>query len=150
MTIGQLATRCGVNVETVRYYERRGLMRDPRKRGVGYRDYNDEDEQRLRFIKQAQGLGFTLHEIADLLALRVAPGTTCADVRAKARAKVQDIEERMRDLETFKAALLRLVNRCSGAGPTTECPILEAMEAEGRGAHHARRGKSVKKKENDR
>ncbi|MCO5166616.1 MAG: heavy metal-responsive transcriptional regulator [Planctomycetes bacterium] len=148
MTIGQLAKRCGVNVETIRYYERRGLLRDPRRRGVGYRDYDEDDERRLRFIKQAQGLGFTLKEISELLDLRVARSTTCADVRAKAEAKVNDIEEKVQALETFKGALLRLVSRCSGAGPTSDCPILEAIEAETEEAASNPTSKAPRKKRN--
>ena len=128
MTIGQLAKACEVGVETIRYYERRGLLPDPRKRGVGRRDYSDHDLQRLRFIRKAQRLGFTLKEISELLALRVARGSTCADVRTKARAKVRDIDERVATLLTFKAALQRLVSRCRGSGPVSDCPILDALQ----------------------
>ena len=106
----------------------RPAPRPPQARG--YREYDEDDERRLRFIEQAQGLGFTLKEITELLDLRVAKDTTCADVRAKAQAKVKDIEEKVQALETFKGALLRLVSRCSGAGPATDCPILDAIEAE--------------------
>ena len=129
MTIGELAKACGVGIETIRYYERRGLISDPRKRGIGRRDYSEKHLRRLRFVKQAQALGFTLKEVSELLALRVAEGSTCADVRAKARAKVQDIEQRVATLLTFKGALNRLGSRCRGAGPTSECPILDALES---------------------
>jgi len=130
MTIGQLAKACGVGVETIRFYERQGLLTDPRKRGVGYRDYPDEAVRRVRFVKQAQALGFTLKEIADLLDLRVSPETTCADVRAKARARVLDVQDKIATLRTFEAALQRLVSQCSGTGPVSDCPILDAIDAD--------------------
>lgn len=128
MTIGELARACGVGVETIRFYERRGLLADPRKQGVGYRDYSEAEVRRVRFIKQAQGLGFTLKEITELLALRVSSSTTCADVRAKARAKIEDIEEKIEALQAFRAALDRLVSQCAGSGPVSDCPILDALE----------------------
>jgi len=90
-----------VGVETIRYYERRGLIPGPRPRGVGYREFTDEDARRVRFIKQAQGLGFTLKEIADLLALRVSRQPPCDDVRELAEAKLKDIEEELRTLRSF-------------------------------------------------
>ena len=92
---------------TVRFYERKALVADPRKNGVGYRDYPAEAVRRVRFIRQAQALGFTLKEIADLLALRVSPRTTCADVRAKAQAKLNDIQAKVRILKSFEAGLER-------------------------------------------
>lgn len=128
MTIGELARACGVGVETIRYYERRGLIPDPRPRGVGYREFTEEDGRRVRFIKQAQGLGFTLKEIADLLALKVSRQTPCNDVRALAEAKLTDIEEKLRTLRSFKRALKRLVDQCEQSGPTGGCPILDALD----------------------
>jgi len=120
MTIGELAKACGVGVETIRFYERSGLIADPRQNGVGYRDYAATVVRRVKFIKQAQTLGFTLKEIADLLAIRVSPTTTCADVRAKAQGKILDIQEKVRVLRSFEAAL--------GSGPASDCPILDAIE----------------------
>ena len=99
MTISELAKACGVGVETIRYYERRGLIPDPRPKKVGYREFSSEDVRRVRFVKQAQALGFTLKEIAELLALKVSPSSTCKDVRAVARAKLQDIEEKLEALQ---------------------------------------------------
>ena len=128
MTISELAKQCGIGVQAVRYYERRSLLPDPRSGGVGYRDYSDEDVRRVRFIKEAQGLGFTLKEITDLLALRVSRSTTCANVREKAQDKIEDIEEKIRTLQGFKRALGRLVAQCAGSGPKTACPILDALE----------------------
>lgn len=128
MTIGELARACGVRVETIRYYERRGLIPDPRPRGVGYREFSEEDTRRVHFIKQAQGLGFTLKEIAELLALRVSRRTPCGEVRDLAEAKLADIEEKLRALRSFKRALERLVDQCQRSGPTGGCPILDALD----------------------
>ena len=128
VTIGQLAEKAHVNVETVRYYERRGLIPAPPRRESGYRQYSREDVSRILFIKRAQELGFTLKEISDLLELRVDPDTTCEDVRRQAEAKIGDIEERIQSLQKMKQALSKLVASCEGRGPTAECPILEALE----------------------
>ena len=128
MTIGELAKACGVGVETIRYYERRGLIPDPRPGKKGYREFSDDDARRVQFIKQSQGLGFTLKEIAELLALRVSSETTCDDVRGLAEAKLEDIEEKLRTLRSFKRALGKLVDQCSRSGPKGHCPILDALD----------------------
>lgn len=128
MTIGKLAREVGVGVETIRYYERRGLIEEPPRRESGYRQYPQDTVQRLRFIRRAKELGFTLKEIRELLALRLDPGTTCGDVRRRAEAKIGDIEEKIRTLRRMKEALQKLTLACSGHGPLSECPILEAME----------------------
>ncbi len=130
LSIGQLASAAGVGVETVRFYERQGLLPEPPRRRSGYREYPHEAVLRVRFIRRAKSLGFTLREIAELLALRVDPDKTCADVRALARQKIADVEERMRELERIRSALERLARRCRGRGPTSECPILDALEAD--------------------
>ncbi|HEB85365.1 MAG TPA: MerR family transcriptional regulator [Bacteroidetes bacterium] len=129
MPIGRLAKMAGVNVETVRYYERRGLMPPPRRRASGYRHYSRRDLERMLFIRRAKELGFTLKEIGELLGLRVEPGTTCRDVREVVGRKLEDIEEKVRDLHRLKAALKQLADRCTGDGPTSECPILDALES---------------------
>ncbi len=128
MTIGELAKACGVGVETVRYYERRGLLPDPRPRKVGYRDFDADDVRRLSFVKQAQALGFTLKEISELLALRVSRTTTCSDVRELAEAKLKDIDEKLRTLRSFKRALGRLVEQCGDGGLRSQCPILDVLD----------------------
>ena len=128
MTIGELAKACGVGVETIRYYERRGLIPDPRPGKKGYREFSDDDARRVQFIKQAQGLGFTLKEIDELLALRVSSETTCDDVRGLAEAKLEDIEEKLRTLRSFKRALGKLVDQCGRSGPEGHCPILDALD----------------------
>lgn len=128
VTIGQLAKKAQVHVETVRYYERRGLLPQPLRRWSGYRQYSTEDIVRLRFIKHAQRLGFSLKEIAELLSLRVDPETSCQDVKQRAEVKIAEIEAKIQTLERMKKALRKLVASCSGRGPTSTCPILEALE----------------------
>ena len=128
MRIGELAQRAGVNVQTVRYYERRGLLDDPRHRGVGYREYTAATLDRLRFIRRAQELGFTLAEIEELLALRLRRGSSAADVKARAAAKIVEIEAKQQDLERIRTALAHLAGQCRGGrGPVGDCPLLEAL-----------------------
>lgn len=130
MTIGQLAKKAQVNVETVRYYERRGLIPEPPRRESGYRQYSQDVVARIQFIKRAKELGFSLKEILELLSLRVDPDTPCADVKRRAEVKLADIEEKIRALQRMKKALTKLAASCSGRGPISECPILEALDAE--------------------
>ncbi len=130
MTSGQLARAAQVSVETLRYYERQGLLSAPARRESGYRQYTGEDLAAVRFIRRAQGLGFSLKEIAGLLALRVDGGTSCAEVRARAGAKLADVEARIADLGRIRAALARLVDACAGEGPIGDCPILDALQGE--------------------
>jgi Hg(II)-responsive transcriptional regulator len=130
MKIGELARDAGVNIQTVRYYERRGLLEDPRGNESGYREYNSGTADRLRFIRRAQELGFTLDEIADLLALRLDPNTTAHTVRERARAKIDEVESRIHDLEHIRDALNHLAGRCAGNhSPTGDCPFLESLGA---------------------
>ncbi len=124
---GELAKRAGVNVETLRFYEREGLIPEPPRRVSGYREYPAESVRLIRFIKRAQELGFSLREVRELLALRVEPGTTCADVRHKAQEKVSDVREKIADLQAIERALNSLTASCSGEGPLTDCPILECL-----------------------
>ncbi len=128
LTIGKLAKRADVNIETIRYYERRGLIPKPRRRESGYREYSDETAKRILFIKRAKDLGFSLKEINELLSLKLDPGTSCSEVRKKAEMKLEDIESKIKTLRKMKKALVNLTNSCSGSGPVKECPILEALE----------------------
>jgi len=132
LTIGAAARQAQVGVETLRYYERRGLLAKPRRSRVNYRLYSPDTVRRVRFIRRAQELGFTLNEIAELLSLRAEPGADCTCVRDRAREKVKDIREKMRVLEAMGAALETLVAQCSGRGPVTECPILDSLDGEGK------------------
>ena len=126
MTIGQLALQAGVGVETVRYYERRRLLSQPKRPNKGYRRYGEDEARRIQFIKRAQKLGFTLEEIAELLALRVESTGQCADVRHYAEEKIADIEERLKALRGMKKTLQGLVEACRQNKKTEECPILAA------------------------
>jgi len=127
LTIGQLAKRVNVNIETIRYYERRGLLPAPPRNESGHRQYSDEAVQRTDFIKRAQSLGFSLNEISELLTLRVEPGKTCSDVKARVEAKMADVENRIVELIRMREALERLSKRCTGSGPVSRCPILEEL-----------------------
>lgn len=128
MTIGELARRAGVNVQTVRFYERRGLLEAPARRASGYREYGRATLERLRFIRRAQELGFTLAEITDLLALRLDPGTTAGAVKARAEAKIAEIDGKLRDLARLRDALTHLAGKCRGGrGPAGDCPLLDAL-----------------------
>ncbi len=128
LTIGQLAKCAGVNLQTIRYYERRGLIPEPPRNESGYRQYSQKEVSRTLFIKGAQGLGFSLKEIEELLSLKMEPGTTCGDVKSRVEAKISDIEEKILALQQIKDALLSLTERCMGQGPVSQCPILEEME----------------------
>lgn len=130
LTIGQLARRAGIGVETIRFYERQGLLAAAARQASGYRQYGDDTVVRLRFIRRAKELGFSLKEIKELLGLRLDPSTTCAEVRGRAQAKLDDIEAKIEALLRMKKALTKLTRACSGRGPTSACPILEALEPE--------------------
>lgn len=127
LTIGKLARAAGVAVETVRFYERKGLIADPPRRSSGYREYSEEVVRRLRFIRRAKELGFSLREIEELLALRTGPAT-CGEVREQISAKLADIKERVRDLNRMGSALEELHTLCESTDPLGDCPILELIE----------------------
>ena len=130
LTIGHLARKAGINLETVRYYEREDLLPKPPRSASGYRLFPAEAARRLRFIRRAQELGFSLREIRDLLSLRVLPSTRSAEIRTRAEAKIADIEAKIRTLESMKKTLRKLTKSCAGCGPITECPILESLDKE--------------------
>ena len=128
MTIGQVARQSGVNVQTLRFYEREGFLPKPPRTTSGYRTYSDETVARLRFMKHAQELGFTLKEAVELLALREHPETACADARRHAQQKVADIDAKMETLRTMRTALMRLAKSCGGRARSHTCPLLEELE----------------------
>ena len=130
LTTSEVAKQGGVNLETVRYYERRGLLPKPPRTATGYRAFEPDAVRRLRFIRHAQALGFSLHEIKELLALRVKAGVSSADVRRRAEAKLVDIDEKLKTLRAMKKVLTRFTESCSGTGPISRCPILAALERE--------------------
>ena len=125
---GELAAQAGVNVQTLRYYERRGLLDEPERRASGYREYSPDAVQLIRFIKRAQELGFTLAEVEDLLRLRSDQEAACSEVRTAAEAKIEDIEQKIRHLRAMKRALGILVASCASEGSSRHCPILEALD----------------------
>jgi MerR family mercuric resistance operon transcriptional regulator len=129
LSIGDVAKQANVHTETLRYYERRGLLARPPRSTSNYRLYAAETVRRVRFIKGAQELGFSLREIQELLSLRAEPKTSCEDIRERAEAKITDIEAKIRSLQAMKRALAKLVIECSGSGPISECPILESFDS---------------------
>jgi Hg(II)-responsive transcriptional regulator len=128
MTIGHAARRAGVGVETIRFYERRGLIKQPvRPRNGGYRSYDADVVERIRFIRQAQELGFSLREIRDLLSLRADPAADCGDVRAQAMTKREEVDRKIAQLQHIRAALGELIATCPGGGALRACTIIDAL-----------------------
>ena len=128
LTIGQVAKQAGVNIETIRYYERQGLIPEPSRRASGYRQYSADFVKRIQFIKRAQTLGFSLKEITELLELRIQPDTACDEVRIRAEQKVTSIEEKIQTLARMKQVLDELIVACHHRGVTSECPILTTLD----------------------
>ncbi len=128
-TRGETAKNVGVHIETLRYYERRGLIPKPSRSASNYRLYSQDTVRRVRFVKHAQELGFSLKEIKNLLSLRATTGAKCADVRKRTEAKIQDIEAKIRSLQAMRRALSKLVAECSGDSPIRKCPILDALDS---------------------
>lgn len=130
LTTGQLARQGGVGVETIRFYERRGLIERPPRRPSGYRQFPEQTVQRLRFIRRAKDLGFSLKEIKELLSLRLDPDVTCGDVRDRAKLKIESIDRKIATLRKMKSALTKLTAACDGRGSVGQCPIMEGIEHE--------------------
>ncbi|MBI2071041.1 MAG: heavy metal-responsive transcriptional regulator [Elusimicrobia bacterium] len=128
LTIGKVAKLGGVNIQTVHYYERRGILFPDDRRDSGYRLYNEEAVQKLRFIKNAQALGFTLKEIEGLLKLRVSHRARCGDVKRKAETKLRSVREKIASLKAMEKTLLGLVRTCRIKATTDRCPILRSLE----------------------
>jgi DNA-binding transcriptional MerR regulator len=129
MTIGRAAQASAVGVETIRFYERRGLIEQPpRPETGGYRCYPDDTVQQVQFIRRAQKLDFSLREIAELLALRTTPGTDAGDMRRRATDKLQDVDQKIERLQRIRKGLVDLLDSCPGAGPLRCCSILDALE----------------------
>ncbi len=130
LTIGEVAERAGVNTETLRFYERKGILPEPPRSASNYRLYPGEAVRRVRFIKHAQEIGFSLREIGELLSLRAMPRARCGTVLKRAEEKVADIDEKIRRLKVVREALVRLKKECRGNAPISKCPILESLDAE--------------------
>ena len=127
LTIGVLAEAAEVNVETIRFYQRKGLMQEPDRPLGGIRRYGDTDLARVRFIKSAQRLGFSLDQIADLLQLE--DGSHCTEAREQAERKLADVRTRLADLQHIEASLQGLVERCCATSGQVRCPLISALQA---------------------
>lgn len=132
LTRGALAEQAEVHAETLRYYERRGILAKPPRSAGNYRLYPREALGRVRFVKRAQELGFTLKEVEELLALRATPGARARGVREKAVEKLEETDAKLRSLRRMRRALAELIDNCSGEGPATSCTILEALGKDAR------------------
>ena len=130
MQIVELAKSAGVPIDTVRYYERQRILPAPRRRSSGYRDYGSQDVSRLRFVRRAKALGFTLEEIRDLLALSGRRGRNMASVKGAAAAKLADVEHKLIELRRVRDGLRTLVDACPGHGDLAHCPILTALSGD--------------------
>jgi Hg(II)-responsive transcriptional regulator len=132
LSIGDVARLSGVGVETVRFYERADLINEPLRRDSGYRQYTHDVVPRIKFIKRARELGFSLAEIKELFSLRIDPHTTCNDVRERVAGKIAEIDHKIQDLQKMRTACHRLKQSCdSNPADATECPFLDALDGFG-------------------
>jgi MerR family mercuric resistance operon transcriptional regulator len=127
LTVGKLAQAAGVGVETIRFYERRGLLQQPEKKARGYREYAPDDVARIRFIKDAQALGFTLQEIGELLQLEADGRAQCGDVQARAEQKIELVDRKIAELTRMRAELTRLAACCPSDQPLSECRLTNCL-----------------------
>lgn len=127
ITIGAVARQAGVGIDTIRYYEREGLLPQPPRRASGYRDYSRDSVERLRFIRRAKDLGFTLAEIRELLALSTDRARGVKSVKQRAESRLAEVEQRIRELRRVKRGLKVLIEACPGRGALEHCPILRAL-----------------------
>lgn len=128
LTRKQVADKSGVTIEAVRFYEKEGIISEPPRTESGYRQYPETVIHQIRFVKRAQGLGFSLPEIKELLSMRVLPGTTTGDIRKRAKKKIQDIDEKIQTLHRIKETLEDITNACHEGLSLEDCPILKAFE----------------------
>ena len=127
MTIGKIAKRTSLNVQTIRFYERAGLLEEAQRTPSGYRQFEENTVERIQFIRKAQKIGYSLEEIKELLFLRVSEESPCDRMRLMTEVKIVEINEKMRDLRDLKSRLERLVGQCEAGGPEGNCPILESL-----------------------
>lgn len=130
MKIGELAQRAGVGIDTVRYYEREGLLPRAQRLASGYRTYEEHDVKRLRFVRRAKALGFTLPEVRELLELSAHRDDDMAAMKAAAIGKIADVEAKLAELERMRSGLRALAASCPGHGALEQCPILDALAGE--------------------
>lgn len=124
MKIGEVAKRSGIGIETIRYYEREGLLLEPERRPSGYRQYDESTLERLEYIRRAKELGFTLAEIRELLELSFAAHAGCDHIRQRAEAKIADIEGKIRNLLQMKRSLGKIVAQCRAKNTADDCPLV--------------------------
>jgi len=124
LSIGELAMQANVNIETIRYYERRGLISEPPRNKSGHRQYTVAAVRRTDFIKRCQTLGFSLKEIEEILELRITPESSCANMKSRVTEKLMDVDKKINELVQIRDALSRLLKKCTGQGPIDNCPIL--------------------------
>lgn len=127
MKIGELSEQSGLSCDSIRFYEKRGLLSLPNRTSSGYRDYSGEALQRLTFVRKARELGFTLKETAQLMSLALDQGAGAEDVYSQALLKISELDRRISAMQEMRAALSRLTDACGGQGKRSECPILEAL-----------------------
>jgi len=127
LTTGQLAKRAQVNIETIRFYERKGLLPKPRRNSSGYRIYSQDSVNHIKFIKRAKTLGFFLKEISELLSLRVDSKKTCGHVKKQTETKLDEINKKIKSLRRIQKALKNMSKSCQGKGPISKCPILDEL-----------------------
>ena len=128
LTIGQVAKRASVNVQTLRYYERRNLVLPKVRKDSGYRLYDEQTVRTVQFVKHAQEMGFTLEEIRSLLSLRVPSHGRCNRVLSRAKEKLSDVKDRIKKLKRMESTLKKLISDCENKITTDSCPIIESME----------------------
>ncbi len=130
MTRSELAKKCGINIESLRYYEKRKLIELPARSDLGYRLYSEEDAVKIQFIKNAQKLGFTLNEISELLKLRISKNENCDPVLKKAQVKLYEVEEKIKALKSMRKVIKQMIHLCEDSIPTSDCPILCSFESD--------------------
>lgn len=130
LTVSKLAQAAGVGVETIRFYQKRGLVAEPQRRGSGYRVYDEDAVNRIRFIKNAQSLGFTLNEISELLRLEQDTRSQCADLQERADDKIMLIENKIAELNRMRDELLRLSNSCVSNRPLSDCRLMSCLSGD--------------------
>ena len=130
MKIGEIAKRSGIGIETIRFYEREGLLPEPERRPSGYRQYDESTVERLEYVRRAKELGFTLAEIRELLALSTDRERGVRGVKVRAEARLTEVDRRIRELQQVRRGLKHLIAACPGHGPLDRCPILTALGEE--------------------
>lgn len=143
MRIGEVSQRSGVGIETIRYYEKEGLLAEPDRRPSGYRQYDPSVVSRLLFIRHAKELGFTLSEIRELLDLWFDTETTCEHVRRRAEQKLADIDDKIRTLQKMKRSLKKVIDQCEHGESMQECPLWRDFDSPRRGDNHNQNGRRV-------